>query len=74
MAASKTSSSTTARPEHPNADEAGENNLKNKFMKMIETLKEKNSLKDMEERTNKQKITERNQCHFFKKPRKQSNK
>ena len=35
-----TNGSTTARCEHPNADEAEEINLKNKFMKMIEVFKE----------------------------------
>ena len=32
--------STPKRPEHPNTDEAEENDLKNNFMKMIEALKE----------------------------------
>ena len=47
--------STATRPEHPNADEAEENNLKNNFMKMIEALKEemKNSLIKVEEKANK---------------------
>ena len=51
----ETSDSTVARPKHPNTDEAEENDIKNNFMKMIETLKEemKNSLKEMEEKTNK---------------------
>ena len=51
----ETSGSTTARPEHPNADEAEENNLKNNFMKMIEALKEemKNFLKEKEKKTTK---------------------
>lgn len=55
MAPTESSSSTTERPEHPNSDEAEENNLKNNFMKMIEALKEemKISLKEIEESTNK---------------------
>ena len=46
MAAPETIVSTPARPEHPNTDESGENNLKNNFMKMTEALKEekKNSI------------------------------
>lgn len=42
---------TTARPEHPNAEEAEENNLKNNFI-LIEALKEeiKNFLKETEEK------------------------
>ena len=32
---------TTGRPEHPNPEEAEENNLKKNFMKMKETLKKK---------------------------------
>ena len=43
----ETSGSTTARPEHPNTDEAEENNLKNNFMKMVEEIKD--SLKEAEE-------------------------
>ena len=55
MAIPKTSGSTTAKLGHPNADETEEYHLKNNFMEMIEALKEemKNSLKEMEERTNK---------------------
>ena len=51
----KTSDSTTARLEHPNIDEAEENDLKNNFRRMFEALKEemKNSLKEMEKKTNK---------------------
>ena len=53
MAPPEPSGPTTGRPEHPNPEEAEENNLKYNFMKMIETLKEemKNSLKEMEEKT-----------------------
>lgn len=45
----------TARPEHPKADEAEENNRKNNFMKMTEALRKemRNSLKDVQEKTNK---------------------
>ncbi|ERE91574.1 Transposase, L1 containing protein [Cricetulus griseus] len=52
---------TPARPEHHNADEAEENDLKNNFMKMIKDLKEdmRKSLKEMEEKTN-QKIQDIN--------------
>ena len=48
----ETSGSKSARPEHPNTNEAEENDLKNNFMKMIEALKEdmKNSLKEVEDR------------------------
>ena len=47
--------STRARPEQPNIDEAEENDLKNNFKRMFETLKEemRNYLKEMEENTNK---------------------
>ena len=31
---------TTGRPDHPNPEEVEENDLKNNFMKMIETFKE----------------------------------
>ncbi|ERE84502.1 putative transposase [Cricetulus griseus] len=52
---------TPATPEHHNADEAEENDLKNIFMKMIEDLKEGmgKSLKEMEEKSN-QKIQDIN--------------
>ena len=55
MVAPEPSGHPTARPDHPNPDEAEENYLKYNFMKMIETFKEekKNSLKEMEEKTNK---------------------
>ncbi|ERE67993.1 Transposase, L1 containing protein [Cricetulus griseus] len=55
MTPPETKNHTSARPEHHNADEAEENDLKNIFMKMIEDLKEdmRKSLKEMEERTNK---------------------
>lgn len=33
IAAQETSGSTTTKPEHPNSDEAQENDLKNSFMK-----------------------------------------
>lgn len=36
---------TTGRTKHPNAEEAGQNDLKNNSMKMIETLKENMTLK-----------------------------
>ena len=46
---------TTERLDHPNPEEAEENDFKCNFMKMMETFKEemKNSLKEMEEKTNK---------------------
>ena len=46
---------TTGRPDHPNPEETEENVLKYNFMKLIEILKDemKNSLKEMEEKTNK---------------------
>ena len=51
----ETSGSTKARSEHPNSEGAEENNLKNKFMKMIEALKEemKIFLTEMEEKSKK---------------------
>lgn len=54
-ASSEASGSATTRPEYPNTNEPEENNLKNNFLKMIETLKEdiKNSIKEVEEKTNK---------------------
>ncbi|ERE70281.1 LINE-1 type transposase domain-containing protein 1 [Cricetulus griseus] len=50
----ETRNHTPARPEHHNADEPEENDLKNIFRKMIEDLKEdmRKSLKEMEEKTN----------------------
>ena len=61
MGQPKTSDSKIARLEHPNTDEAEESYHKNNFRKMFETLKEgmKNSLKEVEEKTNKK--IERNQ-------------
>ena len=49
------SNSTTARPEHPNAEETEENHLENNIMKIINYLKEemKNSFKEIEKKTNK---------------------
>ena len=51
----KSSDSTTSRLEHSNTDKAEENDIKNNFRRMIEAFKEvmKNSLKEMEEKTNK---------------------
>ena len=48
MRQSKSRDSTTARPEHPNAGEVKENDLKNNFVKKIEFLKE-----DMQENIKK---------------------
>ena len=47
MTPTKTTGPTMARLEHPNTDEAEENNLKNNFRRMFEALKEemKNYLK-----------------------------
>ena len=55
MAPPGTSDSVTAKSQHSNADEAEGNDLKNNFMKVIEALEEeiKNSLKEIEEKTNK---------------------
>ena len=54
MTSLETRNHTSARPEHHNADEAEDNDLKNIFRKMIEDLKEdmRKSLKEMEEKTN----------------------
>ena len=51
----KTKDPTTARLEQSNIDEAEENDLKNNFRRIFETLKEemRNSLKEMKEKTNK---------------------
>ncbi|ERE65931.1 GTPase IMAP family member 3-like protein [Cricetulus griseus] len=51
--------STPARYEHHNTDETEESKLKNKFLQMIETLREemRKSFREMEEKTN-QKIQE----------------
>ncbi|ERE84354.1 vomeronasal 2 receptor, 52 precursor [Cricetulus griseus] len=51
----ETRNHTPVRPEHHNADEPEDNDLKRIFMKMIEDLKEdmRKSLKEMEEKTNK---------------------
>ena len=45
---------TTARLEQPNMDEGDETDLQNNFRRMFETLKKemRNSLKEMEEKTN----------------------
>lgn len=51
----ETSGSTSARTEHPNADETEKKkNLKNNFTKMKDALKEemRNFLKEVEEKTN----------------------
>lgn len=55
MAPSEPSDPTTARPEHSSAAETKGNELKNYFMKMIETLKEemKNSLEEAEGKKSK---------------------
>ena len=55
MAMPEPSGPTTGRPEHPNPEEAEENDLKYNFMKMIATLKGemKNSLKEMEKKDKK---------------------
>ncbi|ERE67187.1 GTPase IMAP family member 3-like protein [Cricetulus griseus] len=46
--------STPVRPKHTNTDGAEENNLKNNFMQIIETLREemRKSFREMEEKTN----------------------
>ena len=51
----KPKDTTTVRPEQPNMNEAEENDLKNDFKRMFETLKEKmrNFLNEMKEKTNK---------------------
>ena len=55
MAAPETSVSSRAKPEQPNADDVGGNNLRNNIIKMIETLEEemKSSHKESEEKTEK---------------------
>ena len=52
---------TTGKPDHPNPEEAEENNIKYHFLKTIETLKEekRNSLKEIEK---KKKMEEINKC------------
>ena len=57
------SSHTTGRLDHPNSEEAEENNFKCNFMKMIDALKEemKNSLKEREVKTKKIKRNQKNQ-------------
>ena len=58
MTPTKNNGSISARLEHLNVDEAGENDLKNNFRRMFEALKEemKNSPKEMEgKKTNKNK-------------------
>ncbi|ERE72641.1 LINE-1 type transposase domain-containing protein 1 [Cricetulus griseus] len=54
MTPPETRNHTPVRPEHHDADEPEENDLKSIFMKMIEDLKEnmRKSLKEMEEKTN----------------------
>ena len=55
MATPEPSGHTTGRFHHSNPEEAGENDFKHSFMKMMETFKEemKNSLNEMEERKTK---------------------
>ena len=55
MVTPELSGHTTGKLDHPNPEEAEENDFKCNFMKMMETFKEevKNSLKEMEEKTNK---------------------
>lgn len=54
MTLEEPSGPTTGRPEQTNAEEPKENDLKNNFLKMLETLQEemKSSLKETEEKTN----------------------
>ena len=61
MVTPEPSGHTTGRLDHPNPEEAEENNFKQNFMRMNETFKEemKIFLKNMEEKTNKK--IERNQ-------------
>ncbi|ERE81545.1 Transposase, L1 containing protein [Cricetulus griseus] len=62
MTAPESRDSAPARPEHPKADKAEENDLKHYFMKMIESLKEhrRKSLKETEGEKTNQKIKEIN--------------
>ena len=55
MVIAESSGHTKGRFDHPNPEEAEENDFKCSFMKMMEIFKEeiKNSLKGMEEKTNK---------------------
>ena len=55
MVTPELSGPTTGRPEHPNIEDAIENDLQYNFMKMIQTLKEemKSSLKEIEKKTTK---------------------
>ena len=55
MTTPESSDSSTRRLEHPNPEEVEEIDFKCNLMKMMETLKQevKNSLKEMEEKTNK---------------------
>ncbi|ERE85060.1 vomeronasal 2 receptor, 52 precursor [Cricetulus griseus] len=61
MTPPETRNNTPVRPEHHDADEPEENDIKSIFMKIIEDLKEdmRKSLKEMEEKTN-QKIQDIN--------------
>ena len=56
------SGKTTGRLDHPKPEDIEENNFKQYLMKMMETLNEKvkNSLREMEEKTNKQTKSEKN--------------
>ena len=57
MITAESSEHATGRLEHPNPEEVEEMDFKRNLMKMMETLKQevKNSLKEMEEKTNKKK-------------------
>ena len=64
------------RFEHPNPEEAEENNFKCNFMRMMETFKEemKNSLKEIEEKTNKNWKNSTNLSKKHKKAKKKTNR
>ena len=76
------SGNTTGRLDHPNLEEAEENDFKYNFMRMMEIFKQgiKNSLKEMQEKTKKMeelnKSLKENQLNkfFSKKKKKQSNR
>ena len=73
MAPPNPSGLTTRRPEHPNPEETEENDLPYNFIKMTEILKEemKNSLKEMDEETNK---NWKKSLNLLKKPKKEQSK
>ncbi|CAH7300164.1 AC109844.1 [Phodopus roborovskii] len=76
MAPAESRDSIQARSEHPNTDEAEENDLKSNFMKIMEDFKEdvRKSLKEMEEKTNQEMQEIEKSLKEIQKKKKKSNR